>query len=101
MSALSLLQACQDSEQKPYKGFSQLPIGNHEIVKFRFVANEMYNKKKENSLKRVILIELADEVLFLPEYFAVGLNDDSSKIDELNKDGIKKFLCFGGKRANK
>lgn len=62
----------------------------------------MYNESNEghakNKLKRVLLVELRDEVLFLPEYFAIPFNDDDAKIDELNNDGIKKYLYFGGKR---
>lgn len=100
MNALDLLQSCQSQERKPYNGFSKLSLGNHEIVKFRLVKNKMYNKRNANSMKQVILVELMDEVLFLPEYFAVPFDNDASKVDSLNNDGVKKFLCFDGKREN-
>lgn len=100
MSAFKLLQACQSRDVKPYKGFSNLSVGFHEIFNFRLVNNKMYNKKKDKSAKRVILIELKDEVLFLPEYYAVDFDDDAKKVDELNTDGVKKFLHFLGKREN-
>lgn len=52
-------------------------------------------------LKRILLVELKDEVLFLPQYFAEKFDDDDSKVDVLNNDGIKKFMYFGGKNAFK
>lgn len=66
MSAFSLLR----NNLKPYKGFSQLAIGNHEISRFKLVKNKMYNSSNPASLPRIILVELKDQVLFLPEYFA-------------------------------
>lgn len=100
-SALDLLSSIGGSS-KEYNGFSKLDTGYHEIELFRLVKNKMYNENNEdhvkNRLKRVLLVELKDEILFLPEYFAVGLNDDDAKVEELNNDGIKKYLYFGGKR---
>lgn len=46
-------------------------------------------------------MELADQVLFLPEYFARKFEDDDDKIAELNSNGIKKYMYFGGKRQNR
>lgn len=89
-------------EGKPYKGFGTLPHGNHEVISFRFVRNKYYDPKKENpGLKRSLLVELSDQVLFLPEYFAQKFNDDDKQIEELNNDGVKKYLYFGGSRPNR
>lgn len=101
-SALNLLQSIGgNSDSKPYKGFTKLMHGNHEIYRFRLVKNKQYNAQAEKSLKRVLLVELKDEVLFLPAYFAEKFNDSDKLVEELNTDGIKKFLFFGGKRPNK
>lgn len=96
-SALNLLRSF-GTDSKPYIGFTRLPHGYHEIERFRLVPNKMYNKKKENSLEEVLLVELKDQVLFLPSYFAVSFQDNHERVEELNSDGIKKFLFFGGKR---
>lgn len=95
-SAFDLLQTV--CEQKEYKGFKFLDIGYHEIIKFRFVKNKFADSNGESN--RTLLVELKDEVLFLPQYFADIFNDDDSKIEQLNNDGIKKFLYFGGARQN-
>lgn len=104
MSALDLLRNASKAT-KPYLGFSKLPHGYHEIVQFRLTANKMYNPKEKKSQKRVLLIELKDQVLFLPEYFVASLGEDpkkhDEKVDELNADSTKKFLFFDGARANK
>lgn len=100
MSALSILKSRGFKDSKPYRGFASLAIGNYPITKFRWVKNKNYNEKREGSLKRVLLVELEDQVLFLPEYFARGFDDDDKKVKELNTDGVKKFLHFGGKRSN-
>lgn len=111
-SALNLLRSYGQTEPKPtnnkpdlkpYIGFSKLKQGHYKIEKFRLVANKCYNEKVEKSMKRVLLIELKDQVLFLPGYFAEkfqGENDDQ-KVNLLNEDGVKKYIFFGGKRANK
>lgn len=84
---------------KPYNGFSNLEHGFYKIEKFRLVKNKMYKADAEiPKLKRILLVELEEEVLFLPEYFAVNFNDDEAKVEELNNDGITKYLYFGGKR---
>lgn len=87
---------------KPYFGFSTLPHGYHEILNFRFMNNKNYkpdeNDEKKKSAKRILVVELKDQILFLPEYFALKLNDNDAELDEMNNDGEKKFLYFGGKR---
>lgn len=99
-SALNLLKSAGKAT-KPYVGFSKLAHGSHEILCFKLVPNKLYNSQEKKSLKRAILVELHDQVLFLPEYFAIALNDDPKKIEELNTDGVKKYLYFGGSRPNK
>lgn len=85
---------------KPYFGFSKLQIGNHEIFSFRFVKNKLYNKYPENpGSERSLMVELKDQVLFLPEY--IGSQFDEAKIVELNNDGVKKYMFFGGSRPNR
>lgn len=95
-SAFDLLTAFNNI--KPYNGFKNLDPGYYEIERFRLVKNKMFKDDKKCRLKRVLMVELKEEVLFLPEYFAVPFNDDDAKVDELNKDGIKKYLYFNGKR---
>lgn len=99
MSAFDLLNTTWE-EPKPYFGFTKLAHGNYEIVKFRLVKNKLY-KPDNGKLPRILLVELEDQILFLPEYFARRFKDDDSKVDELNNDGVKKFLHFGGSRPNK
>lgn len=90
----------KQAAKKPYIGFSKLPFGNHEVFNFRFVKNKLYNvNAKKPGLERVILAELEDQVLFLPEYFARVFENDDAKLAELNK-GAKKYMYFGGKRSN-
>lgn len=92
MSALNLLLS---TNSKPYKGFSKLEKGNYEIVKFRFVKNKMFKVDSEKPQSPyTLLVELADQVLFLPDY--ISKQFDEKTIDELNTCGAKVFLCFGG-----
>lgn len=60
----------------------------------------MFNKNSVKSLAQVVLIELKDQVLFLPEYFAQQFQNNDEKVAELNSEGIVKYLQFGGKRQN-
>lgn len=101
-SALDLLQS-SNNPLKPYKGFSQLEHGDHRIFSFRLVNNRHYKEVDGTgfNLKRVLLVELADQVLFLPEYFAAPFLDDEQKVAELNKDKKIKYLCFRGSRPNR
>lgn len=96
--ALELLRSI--GAGKPYYGFKNLAHGNHKIEIFRFVKNKNYDPKDPKSLPRVLLVELEDQILFLPEYFAAGLNDDDDKIVELNTDKVIKYLYFDGKRKS-
>lgn len=85
---------------KPYKGFGELEIGEYEIVLFRFVRNKFFDPTVANSLRRVLVVELDDQILFLPSYMAVNFRDDDKLLEALNNDGVKRFLCFGGRREN-
>lgn len=99
MSAFDLLSGA--SVRKPYLGFSNLRIGHYEVVKFKLVKNKLYNPNAEKPLaKLVLMVELKDQVLFLPQYFATSINLDEEKVAELN-GGEKKFMFFGGKGPNK
>lgn len=60
---------------KPYKGFAKLAIGNYEIEKFRLVKNK-FAANDPTAPKKTVLVELADQVLFLPAYFSTNFNDD-------------------------
>lgn len=62
----------------------------------------MYDPESETpQLKRVVLVELKEEVLFLPEHFAINFQKENEKLlDSLNQDGVKKYLYFGGKRES-
>lgn len=85
--------------EKPYNGFDELPIGNYEILSFAFVRNQYYDPDDKRSPPRIIMIELSDQILFLPPYMALKLRDDDEKLKSLNEDGVKRYLCYGGRRA--
>lgn len=88
-----------DFEEKEYKGFSKLNLGLHEIVKFRLVNNKFYDPKdKEPGLKKTLLVELIDQVLFMPTYISEKFNGkNEEKIAEWNNNGEKKYLLYSGK----
>lgn len=88
----------QFESSKPYKGFAKLNIGNYEIKSFRLVRNKWYNPENTDSLERILLAELDDQVIFLPSYMAKNFKDDDKLVEAVNNDGIKRFLCFGGRR---
>lgn len=80
-------------EPKPYYGFKKLFIGYHQIKCFRTVQN-----KFENGNQKALLVELENQVLFLPKYFMDALNSDDIK--ELNSSDEKYYLYFGGRRED-
>lgn len=85
---------------KPYKGFKYLPIGHHEIISFKFIRNRYFNQDDISSLRRTLMVELHDQLLFLPAYMALNFNDDDTLVTGLNTDGIKRYLYFGGSRPD-
>lgn len=81
-------------ENKPYYGFTKLSIGFHRIALFRVVKNKFEKKEDVKS----ILVELEDQVIFLPQYFREKISD--SDVCELNSCINKNkdiYLHFGGK----
>lgn len=94
MNALKKLEEIVPN--KAYLGFSKLSLGHHQIHEFRSVKNK-FGKKGDGST-RSILIELEDQVLFLPQYFNTKLAE--ADITELNECIGKKenvYLYFGGR----
>lgn len=81
---------------KPYNGFVKLAIGYHSIERFRDVKNRFV--KNEGVPGRTILVELKNEVVFLPQYWSEKIA--LLGIDKLNEQLENKreiFLYFGGK----
>lgn len=85
-------------KSKPYFGFSKMEIGNYEIVKFKLVNNRFKKADEPNSPDRILMAELISEVVFLPAYMAVNFEDDDARVDAVNNDGKKRYLCFAGRR---
>lgn len=96
MNALQKLQHSFALKTKPYYGFSKLPLGYHEIICFHSVKNKF---AKKDECKKTVLIELKDQVVYLPKYFAEDITEDDVTI--LNSDGEIKYLYLGGKRENR
>lgn len=89
--------------QKPYHGFTKLSLGYHKIICFRIVENKFKKKEKKNNgminNNRSLLVELQDEVVFLPQYFLNTLNEED--IAELSSTvGETMYLYFGGRREH-
>lgn len=94
-SAFDQLKSFGDG--KPYHGFAKLEHGNHEILNFRWVKNKLYREDGDLP-KRSLLVELEDQVLFLPAYISAKIGYSDEKVDEINIDPRKKYLYFGGRR---
>lgn len=74
--------------------FTKLSIGFHQIILFRTVKNKFDKKDDAKS----ILVELDDQVIFLPQYFRQKITD--SDICEFNSCINKNediYLNFGGR----
>lgn len=98
---MDLLRKKVYNDSKPYHGFKNLLIGNYKIVRFRMVMNRYYRPGSENpGLKKTLLVELEDQILFLPEYITAKFSGNKEEILQLNEDNKDKklFLCFNGKR---
>lgn len=94
MNALKKLKEVQPV--KPYNGFARLDNGYHKILSFRIVKNKF--GKKATGSNKTILVELAEEVLFLPQYFMQRLTEED--VQELNTsidNGETIYLFFGGR----
>lgn len=91
MNVLKKLQDLQPS--KPYYGFAKLTVGYHKINVFRVVKNKFGNKGEKTG--KSILVELKNEVIFLPQYFLGKINEEDIK--ELNSCDENMYLYFGGR----
>lgn len=54
---------------KPYKGFKNLSRGVYKIFKFKMVKNK-FIKDGGDSSKFSVMVELENQVLFLPQHLA-------------------------------
>lgn len=90
MDVLKKLENMQFS--KPYLGFAKLAKGNHKVIDFRIVKNK-FGKKNEGTGKS-ILVELEDQILFLPQHFTRTLKE--ADIMELNDSSEIIYLHFNG-----
>lgn len=94
MNALNKLKNIQPN--KPYHSFARLSEGYHKIYSFKIVKNKF--GKKTDGCGKSILVELKEEVLFLPQYFLQKLDEED--IRELNTSidsGEIIYLFFGGR----
>lgn len=84
-------------ENKPYHGFSKLNIGFHQIKLFRTVKNKFDKKDDVKS----ILVELEDQVVFLPQYLRQKISDsDMSELNSCIDNAEDMYLHFGGKNES-
>lgn len=94
---MSVFKKLQEVGQgKPYHGFTKLILGYHEILCLRAIKTKINKSAPE---KWTILVELKNEILYLPQYFTENLTE--SDIKELNSTtptDEKLFLFFGGQR---
>lgn len=95
MSAIEKIQ--EIGLDKPYHGLSNLSHGYHEIQAFRLVKSK-YTKINDDEYGKSILIELADQIIFLPQYFLDAIGE--SGVEELNSSVETMYLFFGGKRQH-
>lgn len=96
MNALKKLEEVNPS--KLYNGFAKLTIGFHKIECFRVVKNKF--GKKSDGTGKSIMIELKDQILFLPQYFWQKIDEED--INELNScinSNKNVYLHFNGKHA--
>lgn len=90
-----MLKKLENETNKPYRGFTKLKKGFHEILNFRIVKNK--NGKKSDGSNKSILVELDDQVLFLPQYFNQKVNnEDFNDLNESISTNEKIYLFFGG-----
>lgn len=95
---MSALQKIKSIGNKPYNGFSKLPHGYHKIVGFKLTKNK-YAADDDQGNKKSILVELKNEILFLPQYFTESISEDD--INDINSSNEILYLYFGGKREGK
>lgn len=87
---------------KPYHGFTELARGRHRIVRFKLVRNKFAKDEPEPdgsmSSPISVMVELEDEVLFLPAHLARKFQNDPNIVRQINESGITFYLYFAGKR---
>lgn len=88
---------------KPYHGFKELSRGKHRILKFKLVRNKFAKEaasegEATTSSQWSIMVELEDQVLFLPQHLARKFNNSPDTVRQINESGITFYLYFGGKR---
>lgn len=96
---MNALKKLSEFNNKPYMGFAKLSEGFHSIQLFRIVKNK-FPKKGESGTKnsKSILIELKNQVLFLPSYFwDIITETDLEELNERIRNNGKVYLLFGGK----
>lgn len=94
MNVFQKLESSQPT--KPYFGFGKLKIGYHLAQQFRLVKNK-FGKKTDGSDKS-ILVELKDQVIFLPQYFKQKLDDgDLRELNTFIENKEKVYIYFGGR----
>lgn len=94
---MNVLKKLEDlNPNKPYHGFTKLSIGYHQISSFRSVKNK-FGKKGVSG--KSILVELNDQIIFLPQYFWQKLNEnDLQELNSCIEKGENLYLFFGGKQ---
>lgn len=84
-------------DSKPYFGFSKLKIGFYKIEKFRLVTNQYFDcRRPDSGPEKTLLVELKDQVLFMPGRISELFKGKQEKIDELNNSDHQLFLFYGG-----
>lgn len=87
---------------KPYHGFKELARGMHKIIRFKLVKNKFAKSEAEAggsaNPPASVIVELKNEVLFLPQHLARKFNNDPNIISQINESGITFYLYFAGKR---
>lgn len=96
-SAFDLLRTTNN--YKPYLGFKNLKIGNHEIISFKLIKNKFYRGGSDVA-KKTLIAELENEIVFLPSYISDRIGYSAERVAEINLEPIKKYLVFNGKHAD-
>lgn len=93
---MNALKKLKELSGKQYLGFAKLTEGYHLIKAFRVVKNK-FGKKSEGS-GHSIMVEINDQVLFLPQYFRTILSDaDVKELNSSIEENEKVYLFFGGR----
>lgn len=98
-SRMNILKKLEDSSaNKPYNGFAKLHPDFYRILSFRCVKNK-FGVKTDGS-NRSVIVELEDEILFLPQHFCQKLtNEDIYELNSCIESDENFYLFFGGKHG--